>query len=66
LELEQIKDEKEEVLRQLMVHGKVDEEVPLKDVSLVEIKIQNKILRIAITSLTFGFDEERKKLEAAL
>jgi len=66
LELEQIKDEKEEVLRQLMEHGKVDEEDPLKDVSLEEIKIQNKKLRIAITSLTFGFDEERKKLEAAL
>lgn len=49
-----------------MEHGKVDEEDPLKDVSLEEIKIQNKKLRIAITSLTFGFDEERKKLEAAL
>lgn len=49
-----------------MEHGKVDEEDPLKDVSLEEIKIQNKKLRIAITSLTFGFEEERKKLEAAL
>jgi hypothetical protein len=49
-----------------MEHGKVDDEDPLKDVSLDEIKIQNKKLRIAITSLTFGFEEERKKLEAAL
>ena len=49
-----------------MEHGKVDEEDQLKDVSIDEIKLQNKKLRIAITSLTFGFEEERKKLESAL
>ena len=48
-----------------MDHGKVDEEDPLQDIGLEEIKIQNKKLRNAITSLTFGFEEERKKLEAA-
>lgn len=49
-----------------MEHGKVEEEDQLKDVSIDEIKLQNKKLRIAITSLTFGFEEERKKLESAL
>lgn len=48
-----------------MDHGKVDEEDPLQDIGLEEIKIQNKKLRNAITTLTFGFEEERKKLEAA-
>ena len=49
-----------------MAHGKVEDEDPLADIGLEEIKIQNKKLRAAITSLTFGFEEERKKLEAAL
>jgi len=49
-----------------MDHGKVEEEDPLQDIGLEEIKIQNKKLRAAITSLTFGFEEERRKLEAAL
>jgi hypothetical protein len=48
-----------------MDHGKVDDVDPLADIGLEEIKIQNKKLRQAITSLTFGFEEERKKLELA-
>ena len=49
-----------------MDQNKVDEEDPLKDVSVDEIKIQNKKLRLAITQLTFVFEEEKKKLESAL
>lgn len=47
----------------IMEQGKVEEEDPLKDLSLEEIKLQNKKLRQAITSLTFGFEEEKRKLE---
>ena len=65
LELAQLKDDKEEILQKLMDHGKVDDVDPLADVGLEEIKIQNKKLRQAITSLTVGFEEERKKQEAA-
>ncbi len=49
-----------------MDQNKVDEEDPLKDVSVDEVKIQNKKLRLAITQLTFVFEEEKKKLESAL
>ena len=46
-----------------MESAKVEEEDPLKDIGIEEIKIQNKKLRQAITTLTFGFEEERKRLE---
>ena len=39
-----------------MEQSKVDEEDPLKDLSLEEVKQQNKKLRQAIVSLTFGFE----------
>jgi hypothetical protein len=38
----------------------------LTNVSVEEIKNQNKKLRAAVTSLTFGFEEERKRMEEAL
>lgn len=47
----------------IMEHGKVEDEDPIKDLSLEEIKLQNRKLRQAITALTFGFEEEKKKLE---
>lgn len=47
----------------LMEQGKVEEVDPLKDLGLEEIKLQNKKLRQAITALTFGFEEEKRKLE---
>ena len=47
----------------IMEQSKVEEEDPLKDLSLEEIKQQNKKLRQAITALTFGFEEEKRKLE---
>jgi len=50
-------------MAKFMEQSKVEDEDPLKDLSLEEIKIQNKKLRQAITSLTFGFEEEKKKLE---
>lgn len=34
-----MKDEKEEILQQLLQHGKVEEEDPLQDLGLEEIKI---------------------------
>lgn len=47
----------------ILEQGKVEEDDPLKDLSLEEIKRQNTKLRQAITALTFGFEEERRKLE---
>lgn len=47
----------------ILEHGKVEDEDPIKDLSLEEIKLQNRKLRQAITALTFGFEEEKKKLE---
>jgi hypothetical protein len=46
-----------------MESAKVEEEDPLQALGLEEIKLQNKKLRSAITTLTFGFEEERKRLE---
>ncbi len=65
LEMEALKDEKDEILQKMMTSSLEDDD-PLKNVSAEEIKLQNKKLRAAITSLTFGFDEEKKRLEAAL
>lgn len=56
LEKDALKDEKQELLDKLMEQSKVDEEDPLKDLSLEEVKQQNKKLRQAIVSLTFGFE----------
>lgn len=38
---------------------------PLAGSSLEEVKIQNRKLRNAINSLTYGFEEERKRMDAA-
>jgi hypothetical protein len=46
-----------------MESAKVEEEDPLAALGMEEIKLQNKKLRQAITTLTFGFEEERKRLE---
>lgn len=56
LEKDALKDEKQELMDKLMEQSKVDEEDPLKDLSLEEVKQQNKKLRQAIVSLTFGFE----------
>lgn len=56
-------EEKRDLMDRLMEQGKVEEVDPLKDLGLEEIKLQNKKLRQAITALTFGFEEEKRKLE---
>jgi len=58
-----LQDELKDLMDKFMESGKVEEEDPLKDLSLEEIKLQNKKLRQAITALTFGFEEEKRKLE---
>ena len=58
-----MEDEKRDLMDKFMEQSKVEEEDPIKDLSLEEIKLQNKKLRQAITALTFGFDEEKRKLE---
>ena len=58
-----MQDELKDLMDKFMESGKVEEEDPLKDLSLEEIKLQNKKLRQAITALTFGFEEEKRKLE---
>mmetsp|Transcript_23707 Transcript_23707/g.29419 ORF Transcript_23707/g.29419 Transcript_23707/m.29419 type:complete len:290 (+) Transcript_23707:2180-3049(+) len=63
LEKATLNDEKQELMEKIMEQGKVEEEDPLKDLSLEEIKLQNEKLRKAITALTFGFEEEKRKLE---
>ena len=45
LELQQVKDEKQELLDKIMEQSKVEEEDPLKDLGIEEIKIQNQKLR---------------------
>ena len=57
-----LRDEKEEILQKLLSQGKVEEEDPLQDLGLEEIKIQNKKLRNAISSLMIAFEEEKKKM----
>jgi hypothetical protein len=42
------------------------EDDPLKDVGLEEVKKQNAKLRQAITNMTLGFEEERKRIEQRL
>lgn len=52
---------------QKMIDDAEDEAAdPLSSSSLEEVKIQNRKLRSAISSLTFGFEEEKKRMEAAL
>ena len=46
-----------------MEQSKVEEEDPLKDLGIEEIKLQNQKLRQALTSLKLGFEEEQKKME---
>ena len=57
-----MKDEKQELLDKIMEQSKVEEEDPLKDLSMEEIKIQNQKLRQALTSLKVGFEEEQRKM----
>ena len=45
-----------------MEQSKVEEDDPLKDLSLEEIKLQNQKLRQALTSLKLGFEEEQRKM----
>ena len=63
LEKAALEDEKRDLMEKILEHGKVEEDDPLKDLSLEEIKLQNEKLRKAITALTFGFEEEKRKLE---
>lgn len=63
LELEELRLQKDEVVQQMMNAAQVEEEDPLADLGLEEIKAQNRKLRSAITNLTFGFEEEKKKLD---
>lgn len=48
-----------------MEQGKVDEDDPLADLGLEELKHQNKQLRQAIITQTYFFEDEKAKLEAA-
>ena len=61
--MQTLQDENRDLMDRLMEQGKVEEVDPLKDLGLEEIKLQNKKLRQAITALTFGFEEEKRKLE---
>ena len=63
LELEELRLQKDEVVQQMMNAAQVEEEDPLADLGLEEIRAQNRKLRSAITNLTFGFEEEKKKLD---
>lgn len=45
LELQGVKDEKQELLDKILEQSKVEEEDPLKDLSMEEIKLQNQKLR---------------------
>ena len=45
LELQGVKDEKQELLDKILEQSKVEEEGPLKDLSMEEIKLQNQKLR---------------------
>jgi hypothetical protein len=45
LEKDALADEKQDILNRYMESAKVEEEDPLKDIGIEEIKIQNKKLR---------------------
>ena len=65
LELDELRDEKAEILQKMMDSANEEANDPLTGASLDEVKVQNRKLRNAINSLTFGFEEERKRMEAA-
>jgi hypothetical protein len=47
----------------MLEQSKMDEDDPLKDMGVEELKNQNRKLRLAITTLTMKFEEERKNME---
>lgn len=50
----------------MLQNSQVDEDDPVADLDVEEIKIQNKKLRTAITALNLGFEDERKRMEQQL
>jgi hypothetical protein len=57
---------KDELVKQIEDSAKEDENDPLKDISSDELKSQNKKLRLAITTLTIKYEEDRERLASQI
>ena len=64
--MEEVKEQKKEMYDRMLEQSKMDEDDPLKDMGVEELKNQNRKLRLAITTLTMKFEEERKNMELQL
>lgn len=63
LEVEMLREEKQELLAEMMDNSKLEQEDVLNSLSSDEVKQQNRKLRQAITSLASNFEEEKAKLQ---
>jgi len=59
LELDALKDEKEELLNQMQLMSQMSQEDALAGLSEDELKSQNNKLRQAISTLTLNFEVEK-------
>ena len=59
LELDALKDEKEELLNQMQLMSQMSQEDALAGLSEDELKSQNNKLRHAISTLTLNFEVEK-------
>lgn len=59
LELDALKDEKEELLNQMQLMSQMSQEDALAGISEDELKSQNNKLRQAISTLTLNFEVEK-------
>jgi hypothetical protein len=66
LELEALKDEKEELLNQMQLMSQMSQEDALAGLSEDELKSQNNKLRQAISTLTLNYEVEKQRFAGAL
>ena len=66
MELDALKDEKEELLNQMQLMSQMSQEDALAGLSEDELKSQNNKLRQAISTLTLNFEVEKQRFAAAL
>ena len=66
MELDALKDEKEELLNQMQLMSQMSQEDALAGLSEDELKSQNNKLRQAISTLTLNFEVEKQRFAVAL
>ena len=62
IEIELLKDEKQELLAEMTENSKLESEDVLNSLGADELKQQNRKLRQAVTSLAQNFESEKEKL----